>query len=94
VNLTLLAGAVAMGLGAKVERFGWGEEIDRRLDFVPHFFGIDSPLVRLGCGLVATWTVVSILFTVRTRLRIRRDNEVRPKRMTESRRRRSLPNDR
>ena len=54
-------------------------ELNRQLSFVPPYWGIDNPLYRAGLAVILLWIVLSVVFTIATRQRIRRDNQVRPK---------------
>ena len=75
-----LAGVLAIAAEHRLDRLGLLVDLRRRLGFVPQHLDIETSLRWLGLALIAIWIFLSIAFTVATRLRIRRGNEVRRKR--------------
>ena len=80
LRFVFLPGLVAIVVGWWAERSSQTGQIEGLANYVPHYLDIENPLYRFGLAAVAIWIALSIVFTATTRLRIRRDNEVRPKR--------------
>ena len=76
----LLAGLLAIAAEGRLGRLGLQVDLRRRLGFEPQYLDIENPLRWLGVALLAIWIVLSIAFTIATRARIYRENQVRPKR--------------
>ncbi|HEX8381150.1 MAG TPA: hypothetical protein VF619_11460 [Allosphingosinicella sp.] len=76
----LLAGLLAIAAEGRLDRLGLLVDLRRRLGLMPDHLDIEHPLRWLGVTLVAIWIVLSIAFTIATRARIYRDNQVGPKR--------------
>ena len=76
----LLSGLGIAVIGGKLDRLIGADEARGMFAFLPRFLGIEIPLIRLGLMLLAAWVLLSIASTVRIRLKIRRENQLRPKR--------------
>jgi hypothetical protein len=78
----LLAGLLAIGADGRFGRWELLVNLHRRHGFLPQYLDGENPLRWLGFALVALWIVLSIAFTIAKRMKIFRENQVRPKRMT------------
>jgi hypothetical protein len=76
----LLAGLLAIAAEGRLSRAGLLVDLRRRLGFVPEYLDLENPLRWFGVALVAVWILLSIAFTIATRNRIHRKNQVRAKR--------------
>ncbi len=79
-RFVLFAALIAIAVGRGIQKSDATAEIYNLVGFVPPYLDIDNPLFRLAFAFVALWIVLEILLTIMTRVRIRRDNEIRKKR--------------
>jgi hypothetical protein len=56
------------------------DRLHAKWSFVPQYFGMQNLIFRVALALLLLWSTLSFVVTVVTRLRIARENQVRPKR--------------
>lgn len=66
-------------LGSRLEVLAPVATLNAQFSFIPAFWGVANPGIRAAILMLALWLALSIAFTIKIRLDIRRDNYVRPK---------------